>query len=230
MSMTSENPEVTLDGSVTITGILSGLPPCESITTIVQVSGGGLLAGTPMPLPGSTLPANYRWADRSVVLFADWPDLKAMYDAGLLDVLPAEATDADKAANPGKWVLNGCGTGLFLPDIGGRFAREWRPGQTDDAGREAGTRQGDAIRNIKASLIGARTYGAISVVSTLDDPTSAMYVERRGKGATVAGGNSCADLYFDASRAVPTAAENRPLNDAQPVAIYMGRRAQDIQL
>lgn len=36
-------------------------------------------------------------------------------------------------------------------------------------------------------------------------------------------------LVFDASRVVPTADENRPLNDAQPVAIYLGRRAQDMR-
>lgn len=224
MSMTSENPEVTLDGTVTITGVLSGLPSCESITTIVQVSGGGLLAGTPMPLPGSTLPANYRWADRSVVLFADWPDLKTVYDAGLLDVLPAEATDADKAANPGKWVLNGCGTGLFLPDIGGRFARDWRPGQTEDAGRGAGTRQGDAIRNIagEVNLYTSKTWMQSGVFGKGNDTYPQCVGVSPGTTAYVA-------TTFDASRVVPTAEENRPLNYARPIAIYMGRRAQDIQ-
>lgn len=228
MSMTSENPEVTLDGSVTITGILSGLPPCESITTIVQVSGGGLLAGTPMPLPGSTLPANYRWADRSVVLFADWPDLKAVYDAGLLDVLPAEATDADKAANPGKWVLNGCGTGLFLPDIGGRFARDWRPGQTEDAGRGAGTRQGDAIRNISGECNPFKAAGLIGKKIGFTDGVfgPGQHYASRATHSTAEEGYA---LKFDASRVVPTAEENRPLNYARPIAIYMGRRAQDIQ-
>lgn len=220
MSMTTTHPQVTLDGSVTITGILSGLP--EPGTTVVQVSGGSLLAGTPLPLPGSTLPVNFKWADRSVVLFADWPDLQAVYEAGLLDVLPANATDEDKAAQPRKWVLNGCGNGLFLPDIGGRFAREWRPGQTDDAGREAGTRQGDAIRNITGE---ARLKSGVP----LDE--SGCFVS--GPNAKIAASGSSASvplLRFDASRVVPTAEENRPLNDAQPVAIYMGRRAQDIQL
>lgn len=220
MSMTTTHPQVTLDGSVTITGILSGLP--EPGTTVVQVSGGSLLAGTPLPLPGSTLPVNFKWADRSVVLFADWPDLQAVYEAGLLDVLPAGATDEDKAAQPRKWVLNGCGNGLFLPDIGGRFAREWRPGQTDDAGREAGTRQGDAIRNITGE---ARLKSGVP----LDE--SGCFVS--GPNAKIAASGSSASvplLRFDASRVVPTAEENRPLNDAQPVAIYMGRRAQDIQL
>lgn len=35
-------------------------------------------------------------------------------------------------------------------------------------------------------------------------------------------------LNFNASDVVPTAQENRPLNDAQPVAVYMGRHADDI--
>lgn len=98
--MTSLNPQVSLDGSVTITGILSGLP--EPSATVVQISGGSLLPGSPVLLPGSKLPANYAWADRSVVLFADWPDLQAVYEAGLLDVLPANATDEEKAAQPRK--------------------------------------------------------------------------------------------------------------------------------
>lgn len=213
---------------VTFTGELAGLPPFGA-ATVINVSGGGTLPGTPVALPGSTLPANYKWADRSVALFADWPDLKTVYDAGLLDVLPANATDADKAAQPRKWVLNSCGTGLLLPDIGGRFARDWRPGQADDAGREAGTRQGDAIRNIVAGwtvgwwragyLPTVRTSGAVST----ENETAAQ--------VGISGTTTSHDPYavkFDASRVVPTAGENRPLNDAQPVAIYMGRRAKDM--
>lgn len=223
--MTSLNPQVSLDGSVTITGILSGLP--EPSATVVQISGGSLLPGSPVLLPGSKLPANYAWADRSVVLFADWPDLQAVYDAGLLDVLPANATDEEKAAQPRKWVLNGCGNGLFLPNIGGRFAREWRPNQSDEAGREAGTRQGDAIRNIAGEI--AQKAGNLS--GFINIASSGAFVQ----GAPIAGYVTASTtkagyaIGFDASRVVPTADENRPLNDAQPVAIYLGRRAQDIQ-
>lgn len=224
--MTSLNPQVSLDGSVTITGILSGLP--QPSATVVQISGGSLLPGSPVLLPGSKLPANYAWADRSVVLFADWPDLQAVYDAGLLDVLPADATDEEKAAQPRKWVLNGCGNGLFLPDIGGRFAREWRPNQSDDAGREAGTRQGDAIRNIIGEY---NEYEKVGSVSQGHGFTSGVFSTGRSYTRVMGGSTSGAanSLYFDASRVVPTADENRPLNDAQPVAIYLGRRAQDIQ-
>ena len=227
MSMTisantaSEKPAVTLEGSAVITGVLSGLPPCESGTTVVRIDGGDLLPGTPMSLPGSTLPANYKWADRSAVLFADWPELRVVYDAGLLDVLPAEATDEERAANPRKWVLNGCGNGLFLPDIGGRFAREWRPGQTDDAGRAAGTRQGDAIRNIVGEV---RIRTGVPL-----DEAGCFYSGPMAKISSSGQAVSVPKLQFDASRVVPTADENRPLNDAQPVAIYMGRRAQDLQ-
>ena len=221
MSENTDKIQVTLEGA-TISGQLSGLPPNESTTTIIHING-GTLPGTPVALPGSTLPANFKWADRSVVLFADWPDLKATFDAGLLDVLPAEATDEEKAAQPRKWVLNGCGNGLFLPDIGGCFAREWRPGQAKDAGREAGTRQGDAIRNITASLgnfwptqAAAKPKGALAMLES--------YFTDYANGTV-----KCSHVNFDASRVVPTADENRPLNDAQPVAIYMGRRAEDLQ-
>lgn len=220
--MISQNPQVTLDGSVTISGILSGLP--EPSATVIQISGGSLLPGSPVLLPGSKLPLNYAWADRSVVLFADWPDLQAVYEAGLLDVLPANATDEEKAGQPRKWVLNGCGNGLFLPDIGGRFAREWRPNQSDDAGREAGTRQGDAIRNITGN-IHTHILADISGAGALKGLTSGKYYKWAGGSY----GTSCNCFDFDASHVVPTADENRPLNDAQPVAIYLGRRAQDLQ-
>lgn len=219
--MTTQNPQVTLDGSVTITGTLSGLP--ESSVTVVQIGGMNLLPGTPTALPGSTLPANYKWADRSVVLFSDWPDLQTVYSAGLLDVLPANATDEEKAAHPRKWVLNGCDNGLFLPDIGGRFAREWRPGQTDDAGREAGTRQGDAIRNITGRV----STGGSAVPGIESHGQGAFGDVGTANAAQTSGVKRNVRVDFDASRVVPTAAENRPLNDAQPVAIYMGRRAQD---
>ena len=201
-----------------LSGTLSGDLICNGQAVNVIVQGGNTLPGTPVNLPGSTLPPNHLWADRSVVLFADWPELKTVYDAGLLDVLPPNATDADKAAHPGKWALNGCGNGLFLPDLGGAFLRPWRPGQSDDADREAGSRQGDAIRNITGN----------SPRTVFRDATACTGAFVKGVFNDILGDGASYNVYelaFDASRVVPVADENRPLNVAQPVAIYMGRRS-----
>lgn len=158
----SQNQETILTLSGALNGTLRGDLSCTGHSAPPARRGDGILPGTPMPLPGSSLPRNFRWADRSLILFADWPDLKEVFDADLLDVLAADATEQDKARYPRKWVLNAEADGLLLPDIGGRFSRDWRPQQSDDAGREAGTRQGDAIRNITGQAYfcsGAGNYG-----------------------------------------------------------------------
>lgn len=231
----SQNQETTLTLSGALNGTLRGDLSCNAQNAALARRDDGMLPGTPLPLPGSGLPRNFRWADRSLILFADWPDLKNVYDAGLLDVLPADATEQEKAAQPRKWVLNGCGTGLLLPDIGGRFAREWRPEQSDDAGRAAGTRQGDAIRNItgQSNLCSGGGSDSTNVGGVVFSGNGCFSAESSigahdtTETATQNGGRY-RYLNFDASQTVPTAEENRPLNDAQPVAIYMGRNAADI--
>lgn len=231
----SQNQETTLTLSGALNGTLRGDLSCNAQNAALARRDDGMLPGTPLPLPGSSLPRNFRWADRSLILFADWPDLRNVYDAGLLDVLPADATEQEKAAQPRKWVLNGCGTGLLLPDIGGRFAREWRPEQSDDAGRAAGTRQGDAIRNItgQSNLCSGGGSDSTNVGGVVFSGNGCFSAESSigahdtTETATQNGGRY-RYLNFDASQTVPTAEENRPLNDAQPVAIYMGRNAKDI--
>lgn len=231
----SQNQETTLTLSGALNGTLRGDLSCNAQNAALARRDDGMLPGTPLPLPGSGLPRNFRWADRSLILFADWPDLKNVYDAGLLDVLPADATEQEKAAQPRKWVLNAEADGLLLPDIGGRFAREWRPEQSDDAGRAAGTRQGDAIRNItgQSNLCSGGGSDSTNVGGVVFSGNGCFSAESSigahdtTETATQNGGRY-RYLNFDASQTVPTAEENRPLNDAQPVAIYMGRNAADI--
>lgn len=83
------------------------------------------LIGAPMMLPSPVLPAGYMWADGTLASFADWPELKEAYQAGKFQgyVLPANASDADKAAYPGKWVLAAKSAGLYTPRLIGLFAR-----------------------------------------------------------------------------------------------------------
>ncbi|WP_418449369.1 hypothetical protein, partial [Bilophila wadsworthia] len=105
------------------------------------------MIGVPRYWRSTTLPANHVWANGDLVLFSDWPELKKVYDGGGFTgmLLAYNATSATIAANLGKWRPNAANpTGLYVPKLSDQFFRGWRPG----AGREAGSWQGDAIRNL----------------------------------------------------------------------------------
>lgn len=101
--------------------------------------------------------------------------------------------------------------------------RGWTPG----AGREAGSWQGDAIRNVTGSAgIGGQT--GLAYPLAMDGNTGALCPQGE-KGthslSTMTSVSTYGGLVFDASHAVPTAAENRPVNVALPVILYLGLRA-----
>lgn len=90
-------------------------------------------------------------------------------------------------------------------DVRGEFPRFWDDGRGVDAGRVFGGAQGDAIRNITGSFTGVddvQTDGAFYKGTNINTDASAP------------GGNVSPLVGFDASRTVPTAAENRPRNTA----------------
>ena len=99
--------------------------------------------------------------------------------------------------------------GATLPDLRGEFIRGWDNGRGADSGRSLRTSQGDAIRNITGEFqqpppVGSTKYagGAFSIIRITEN--------------TNGGGSSTQKdlIYFDASRVVPTASENRPRNIA----------------
>ena len=105
-------------------------------------------------------------------------------------------------------------------------------GWTLGAGREAGSYQGDAIREITGSTVTPPLGGGLAMdVTTVDSPTGPT-----GSGAiqlfggapsvscygTVAGNHWYRGLSFLASRVVPTGPENVPVHVLQPVIIYLG--------
>lgn len=107
-------------------------------------------------------------------------------------------------------------TTFNLPDLRGEFVRGWDDGRGVDTGRVFGSAQGDAIRNIK---------GKTSFCSDNNGTLGLGPKDPEG----VFGGEGSPNAYitdidghrqgynyltFDASRAVPTAAENRPRNIA----------------
>ena len=102
----------------------------------------------------------------------------------------------------------------FLPRPA-RF-RAW----TLEAGREAGSWESDAIRNIMGSASNGEQTAFLSAV-TMTSGALTKGTPRNNALQPIAD-NAGYDLAFDASRVVPTAAENRPMNIAVPVILYLG--------
>lgn len=98
-----------------------------------------------------------------------------------------------------------------LPDLRGVFIRGWDNGRNLDGGRTLLSFQGDAIRNITGYYV-QRLAGN----SYWNGCGGAFYQEGNafGHNAINDGGNGATTKKFDASRVVPTAKENRPVNMA----------------
>lgn len=87
-----------------------------------------LKIGCPMYWRSTTLPENFAWVNGDLVLFEDWPEFAAVYNAGGFSgmVLPYNADSATIAANLGKFRPNAANpTGLYLPSCGEQFFRGW---------------------------------------------------------------------------------------------------------
>ena len=95
------------------------------------------MIGVPRYWRSTTLPAGHVWANGDLALFADWPELKKIYDAGGFTgmLLAYNATSATIAANLGKWRPNAANpTGLYVPNLSEQFSELGRQGR---AGRRA---------------------------------------------------------------------------------------------
>ena len=95
-------------------------------------------------------------------------------------------------------------TTFNLPDLKGKFIR----GTGGDAAA-LGVAQGDAIRNIKGHFSIRNVLNGDMANAVL--PFSVNSAPSNG-GITVSGDRYVQQIQFDASRVVPTAAENRPVN------------------
>ncbi|KMK51078.1 hypothetical protein RO21_08225 [[Actinobacillus] muris] len=109
-------------------------------------------------------------------------------------------------------------TTFNLPDLRGEFIRGFRDGRNVDNGRAFGSFQGDAIRNITGNF-SVRPAGDDSQSPVLiggnsvfrQQPSTEKWLPVNLKRA---GEQNLSLMTFDASRAVPTANENRPRNIA----------------
>ena len=174
--------------------------------------------GVPRYWRSTTLPANHCWANGDAVLFADWPELKALYDAGGFEgiLLPWDASSEQQAANLGKWRPNALNpTGLYTPALSGQFFRNW--GQ--ESGKEAGGWGRDEIRNITGTF--GIDYAGIKGVGGAFSYTGSQSSTTNNNGS-----NRNDSVRFSAASVVPTGQENVPPHVWQPLVIYLGRSAQ----
>lgn len=112
------------------------------------------------------------------------------------------------------WGAGDGATTFALPDARGYFPRAWDHGRGIDPGRDFGTTQDDAIRNITGQINFKATTGTASTVTHTDGAYRKDPETPGGSGGQLAVASSSyfQRTYFDASRVVPTAAENRPKN------------------
>ncbi|VVS91075.1 phage tail-collar fiber domain-containing protein [Desulfoluna spongiiphila] len=149
--------------------------------------------------------------------------------AGWLEANGSECPEAASGLNTliaGRHGVGPNGRSL-LPDSRGEFVRGWDNGRGVDSGRDVGTPQGDAIRNIKGTWdTNADTSEGVSYAHNSrftgalyksSENASKLYGPESGKNNLHLDG-----IGFDASRVVPTAEENRPRNVAFLVCIYAG--------
>ena len=160
--------------------------------------------GIPRPWRSTALPDGFVWADGGLVLFEDYPELEEVYNSGGFAgmLLDWNATEEIIAANLGKWRPNASNpTGVYTPFCGGQFSRAWVPGQSMDAGREAGSFQRDELK------AHAHRYGYVRDTNGFHtDPIDTAFFYSGDAWATTSTGGS----------------ETRPMNIAQPYAIYLG--------
>ncbi|MBA5600900.1 tail fiber protein [Pectobacterium aroidearum] len=96
-----------------------------------------------------------------------------------------------------------------LPDLRGEFVRGWDDGRGVDASRALLSAQGDAIRNIVGTI--GQLNDRVNTTETAGVFDANKYT---GAHSGLTGGNGGRIATFDASKVVPTAAENRPRNIA----------------
>lgn len=157
----------------------------------------------------------YTAADGQLLKRADYPDAWAAIQAGKVPVV----SDADWLADPlkrGSFTAGDGSTTFRIPDYNGKYVgsigRTFFGGDGVNAASANGLIQVDAIRNITGSFGGssATLFHAVSPLHTAGAMTTVGVVTqfRAAAEAAEAGGA----VLFDASRVVPTAADNHPVN------------------
>ena len=174
--------------------------------------------GVPRYWRSTTLPAGHVWANGDLALFADWPELKKIYDAGGFAgmLLAYNANSATIATNLGKWRPNAANpTGLYVPKLSEQFFRAWT-----GRSREAGSWTTDQMR----AITGVGAEGLTDAAAHITGAFFSSYAVKVGGfvGATETSAVYACANAFDSSRVVPTGPVTVPPHVWQPIILYLG--------
>ena len=180
------------------------------------------MIGVPRYWRSTTLPAGHVWANGDLALFADWPELKKIYDAGGFAgmLLAYNANSATIAANLGKWRPNAANpTGLYVPNLSEQFFRAW----TGVTSEKVGSWQTDTGRGLNGRF-------RPSAHGTDYDPlpTGVFYKEIMDYSVAATGVQGTASLIgFSAAKiwGEHAGAEFAPTHIRIPVVFYLGNSA-----
>ena len=182
------------------------------------------MIGVPRYWRSTNLPANHCWANGDFVSFADWPELKEVYDAGGFQgmLMAWDADEETQAANLGMWRPDAAKpTGLFTPNLSGQFFRNWAPKEN----KNAGTWNAPGLPNLTGGITNIASGGEELSVS---NSNSALYVSIRdinNKNPGSAYGHTF-QAQLDASRYNTIYGNSdtvMPPSINQPAILYLGR-------
>ena len=179
------------------------------------------MIGVPRYWRSTTLPANHCWANGDFVSFADWPELKEVYDAGGFQgmLMAWDADEETQAANLGQWRPDAANpTGLFTPNLGGQFFRNWTLGDAT-----AGTYNKAGVPNFPGEIFLTKYLFNSGTGPFKTSGDTAAYPSSGAIGwgyAQMGFDPSIAnDIYGGAQTVMPPSIN-------QPVCLYLGRPAQ----
>lgn len=187
------------------------------------------MIGVPRYWRSTTLPAGHVWANGDLALFADWPELKKIYDAGGFAgmLLAYNANSATIAANLGKWRPNAANpTGLYVPNLSEQFFRAWTGGN-----RAAGSSVTDTTREAVGHL-GGRYFETSALA--IPNGVSGVFTKTTGEPSLqspVLQGTQISEPYlsiaFSLSSALAghTGSEIAPVHIWHPCIVYLGNSA-----
>jgi hypothetical protein len=120
------------------------------------------------------------------------------------------------------WGITVASNLINLPTVYAADGRSYFERAVDGSTRQVGSVEGDAIRNIAGTAVGTQLYRSDQPWSdplyTIEKLTAGWYSHYLPGTPP----HYIAETRFDASLAVPTAAENRVLNVGKTPAIYLG--------
>lgn len=175
------------------------------------------LVGSVLYMPTTNLTSNFMWADGSLALFANYPQLEQKYNEGGLTgmVFPNTSSPAERNSYPGKFVVNDQGTGLYLPRINNYFLHTWMPGNS----RLVGQAVTDTGRNLTGSV---GSWGTVAWIGG----SGVFYTsgDYRPTGQINTGITGPAALNFNAQNVwgEHAGSEFAPVHVMMPMAVYLG--------